>query len=108
MQTEKILMATTIRAVTDLSRFRFANFSGGIAGAGSRVMGVATTNFSAGEFASVSTHGELLVEAGAPIAVGAEIESDASGRAVTKDTGIAFGVSRDAASAAGDIIRVLR
>jgi hypothetical protein len=39
--------------------------------------------------------------------VGAQVESDASARAVTLTTGVAFGVARDAALAAGDIIRVL-
>ena len=79
-----------------------------MASAGERPLGVATTDFDTGEQASVATHGEILVEAGAAIAVGAEVESDASGRAVTKTTGVAFGVARDAAAAAGDIIRVLR
>ncbi len=108
MKTEKILLAVTIAAAVALFRFRFVDYSGNVAGAGERVLGVPTTDFSAGEQASVATHGEILVEAGAAVAVGAEVESDASGRAVTKTTGVAFGVARDAAAAAGDIIRVLR
>lgn len=108
MKTEKILLAVTIAAAVALSRFRFADYSGNVASAGERPLGVATTDFDTGEQASVATHGEILVEAGAAIAVGAEVESDASGRAVTKTTGVAFGVARDAAAAAGDIIRVLR
>ena len=108
MKTEKILLAVTIAAAADLSRFRFADYSGNVAGAGERVLGVPTTDFSAGEQASVATHGEVLVEAGAAIAAGAEVESDANGRAVTKTTGVGSGVARDAASAAGEIIRVLR
>ena len=108
MKTEKILLAVTIAAAVALSRFRFADYSGNVASAGERVLGVPTTDFSAGEQASVTTHGEILVEAGAAIAAGAEVESDASGRAVTKTTGVAFGVARDTAAAAGDIIRVLR
>ena len=108
MKTEKILLAVTIAAAVDLSRFRFADYSGNVAGAGERVLGVPTTDFSAGEQASVATHGEVLVEAGAAIAAGAEVESDANGRAVTKTTGVGFGVARDAAGAAGEIIRVLR
>lgn len=108
MKTEKILLAVTILAAAALSRFRFADFSGNVAGAGERTLGVPTTNFDAGEQASVATHGEILVEAGAAIAVGAEVESDANGRAVTKTTGVGAGVARDAAAAAGDIIRVLR
>lgn len=108
MKTEKILLAVTIAAAAALSRFRFVDFSGNVASAGERVLGVPSTDFSTGEQASVATHGEILVEAGAAIAAGAEVESDASGRAVTKTTGVAFGVARDAAAAAGDIIRVLR
>jgi hypothetical protein len=108
MKTEKILLTVTIAAAAALTRFRFADYSGNVAGAGERVLGVPTTNFDTGEQASVATHGEILVEAGAAIAAGAEVESDASGRAVTKTTGVAFGVTRDAAAAAGDIIRVLR
>lgn len=108
MKTEKILLAVTIAAAAALTRFRFVDFTGNVASAGERPLGVATTDFDTGEQASVATHGEILVEAGAAIAAGAEVESDASGRAVTKTTGVAFGVARDAAAAAGDIIRVLR
>ena len=108
MKTEKILLAVTIAAAAALTRFRFVDFTGNVASAGERPLGVATTDFDIGEQASVATHGEILVEAGAAVAVGAEVESDASGRAVTKTTGVAFGVARDAAAAAGDIIRVLR
>ena len=108
MKTEKILLAVTIAAAAALTRFRFVDFTGNVASAGERPLGVATTYFDTGEQASVATHGEILVEAGAAVAVGAEVESDASGRAVTKTTGVAFGVARDAAAAAGDIIRVLR
>lgn len=108
MKTEKILMVVTIAAAAALSRFRFCDFSGNPASAGERALGVPVTNFDAGEQAGVATHGEILVEAGAAIAVGAEVESDATGRAVTKSAGVAFGVARDAAGAAGDIIRVLR
>ena len=108
MKTEKILLAVTIAAAAALTRFRFVDFTGNVAGAGERALGVATTDFDSGEQAGVATHGEILVEAGAAIAAGAEVESDANGRAVTKTTGVAFGVARDTAAAAGDIIRVLR
>lgn len=108
MQTEKILMTTSVAATTALTRLRLVNFAGGTCGAGARALGTANANYDIGEQAGVNTHGELLVEAGAAIAAGAEVESDASGRAVTKSTGVAFGAARDAATAAGDIIRVLR
>lgn len=108
MQTEKILMATTILAATALARYRFANFAGATANATDAALGVPTTAFDAGEQASVATHGEMLVEAGGAVAVGAQVQSDATGRAITLAAGVAAGRARDAAAAAGDIIRVLR
>lgn len=108
MKTEKILLTVTVLAAAALARFRFVNFAGAVPAAGARVMGVSATDYDIGEQAGVNTHGELLVEAGAAITAGAEVETDVSGRAITKNTGVAFGVARDAASAAGEIIRVLR
>lgn len=108
MKTEKILLTTTILAVAALTKMRFVSFAGVTAGDGVRALGVATMNADLGENAPVNTHGELLVEAGAAIAAGAEVQSDASGRAITKAAGVAAGVARDAATAAGDIIRILR
>lgn len=108
MKTEKILLTTSVLALVALARMRFVTFAGGVPAAGARVMGVSAADFDAGEQAGVNTHGELLVESGAAIAVGAEVESDASGRAITKSAGIPFGVARDAAGGAGEFIRVLR
>lgn len=108
MKSAKVLLTTTILAAAALTRFRFVGFTGSPTAAGARALGVAEASFDAGEQAAINTHGEILVEAGAAIAVGAEVESDASARAVTKTTGVAFGVARDAATAAGDVIRVLR
>ncbi len=107
MQTEKPLFIVTVQAAEDLTRCRLVNFAGELPTAGQRVLGVATMNFDSGEQASVAVRGEMLVEAAAAIAMGVEVESDAAGCAVTKTTGVAFGVTRDAATAAGDIIRVL-
>lgn len=107
MKTEIISLAVTIAAAAALSRFRLVDFSGNPAAAGERALGVPVTSFSTGEQAGVAVRGELLVEAGAAIAVGAQVESDASARAITLASGVPFGVARDAAAAAGDIIRVL-
>lgn len=108
MKTEKILLTTTVLAIAALPRMRFVTFAGGVPAAGARVMGVAALDVDNGEQAPVNTHGELLIEAGAAIAVGVEVETDATGRAVTKTTGVAAGVTRDAATAAGEFIRILR
>ena len=108
MLTEKILMATTVLATSALARFRFANFAGATANATDAALGVPNANYDIGEQAGVATHGEILVEAGAAIAAGAQVQPDAQGRVITLAAGKAWGNARDAATAAGDIIRVLR
>jgi hypothetical protein len=108
MKTEKILLATTVQATAALLRLRFVSFTGGVPAAGARTLGVAAVNADNGEQTPVNTHGELLVESGAAITVGAEVETDASGRAIPKNTGVGCGVARDAATAAGEFIRILR
>ncbi len=108
MTTEKIVLTITVPASTALPALRYVNFAGAVPAAGQRTLGIANADYDAGEQAGVNTHGELLVLAGAAIAVGAEVESDAQGRAVPRSTGVAAGVARDAATAAGERIRVLR
>ncbi len=108
MKTEKILMVTTILATAALSRFRFVSFAGAPAVAADAALGVPVTAIDQGEQAGVATHGEILVEAGAAITAGAQVQPDATGRAITLASGVAFGRARDSATAAGEIIRVLR
>lgn len=108
MKTEQILMATTILAKGALVRLRMVNFAGTQAVAGEPVLGVANTDYAPGEQAGVSTHGQILVEAGGAIAAGDAVESDAQGRAIKATTGDTWGKARDAAAAAGEVIRVLR
>lgn len=108
MKTQQILMATTVLAATALIGQRFTNFAGGLAGDGDAALGVANVNCEQGEQAGVSTHGLILVEAGAPVARGAQVQSDGTGRAITLAAGVVNGRAVDAASAAGEFIRVLR
>jgi hypothetical protein len=79
-----------------------------VCAAGAKAVGIAETDADPGEQASVTVLGVLIVEAGGAIAAGAEIQSDADGRAITKAAGIGNGYALDAAVAAGDIIRVVR
>ncbi|MCM2480200.1 capsid cement protein [Serpentinimonas maccroryi] len=108
MSTEKILLTTTVLATADLIQLRFVSFAGAVPAAGQRALGIANAAYAAGEHAGVNTHGELLVEVGAALLAGSEVESDALGRAVSRSTGVAAGVARDTATAAGQIVRVLR
>jgi hypothetical protein len=107
MQTEKVLLTVTVAATAALARFRLVNFAGGVPAAGERALGAAVTNFDAGEQAGVAVRGELLLEAGAAVALGTPVQSDDLGRVVPLTSGVQAGVARDAAAAAGDIIRVL-
>jgi hypothetical protein len=95
-------------AAVALTANRFVTVAGGVPAAGDWCPGVANDNFDAGEQAGVNTHGALLVVAGAAIAAGADVQTDAQGRAITRAAGVSLGRSLDAAVAAGDIIRVLR
>lgn len=65
-----------------------------------------------GERVEVMTHGIAYVEAGAAITIGTLITADAQGRGVTAAPAAGannrvIGIAMEAASAAGDIIRVL-
>ncbi len=108
MKTEKILMATSMLAMAALVKHRFVSFAGAVAVAADAQIGIANNAYDVGEQAGVNTHGELLVEAGGAITKGAQVQSDASGRAITLAAGVAFGRAVDDAAAAGEIIRVLR
>lgn len=107
MQTEKITLTTTIAATTRLTQKRLVNFSGAQAADGDAVLGVANANYLAGEQAAVDVHGIILVQAGGAVAVGAQVQAGADGYAVTQGSGPAFGRACDAATQAGDFIRVL-
>ncbi|MDR0996753.1 MAG: DUF2190 family protein [Zoogloeaceae bacterium] len=110
MQTEKIVLTTTVRAAAPLTRLRFVGFDGGLPAAGAAVLGVANTHYDMGEDAGVNVRGELLVEAAGAIDVGALVETNAEGRAVeaaANSTNVAVGRARDASAQGGDYIRVL-
>ena len=108
MKTQQIVLTTSILALADLSRFRLVGLNGGVCAAGAKALGPCEATTSAGEQAPVNMTGALLVEAGGPITAGAEVESDATGRAIAKTTGVSNGWAMDAAAVAGDVIRVAR
>ena len=99
MQTEKLILTLSVLAVAPLTKLRFVNFSGTQAVAADATLGVANANYDAGEQAGVNASGELLVEAGAAIAAGAVVQSDASGRAITLAAGVAAMHAKDLAGA---------
>lgn len=108
MKTQQICLATSVTAAAALNRLRFVGLTGNVCAAGAKALGIADAAADIGEQAPVNTHGILLVEAGAAIAQGAEVESDAAGKAITKAAGVSNGFALDAAAAAGDVIRIVR
>jgi Uncharacterized conserved protein (DUF2190) len=106
MKTENVLMATGVKATTAITKSRYVRATGAQAGAGDKVLGVADLDAAVGQQATVKTHGILLVEAGAAVAVEARVQSDASGRAITLAAGSDAGLALDAATAAGQFIRI--
>ncbi|WP_432719851.1 DUF2190 family protein [Jeongeupia wiesaeckerbachi] len=108
MKPQHVTLTTSVLALTDLTQRRFVGFDGGICAAGTKALGVVEVDTGAGNMAPSNVLGVILVEAGAAIAAGAEVQSDAAGKAITKAAGVGNGFAWDAAAAAGDVIRIVR
>lgn len=112
-------LSITRKADADLSTKQYflvkATAAGGcaLAGANDRVLGVLTNDPASGKAAAVQTHGTARVVAGAAIAVGDYVKSDAAGKAVAaagEAVGVlveVFGLALEAAAADLNEIEVL-
>lgn len=102
------LLTLTQVAVSAITACRFVTALGAQAGADANTLGAACAPAAIGEAFSVDVRGTTTVEAGAAIALGATLKSDASGRAITwATTGAKVGIALEAATAAGQFIEVL-
>lgn len=102
------LLALTVAAAGTIASNRFVTPGGAQAGADANTLGVSRTAAVAADKLAVDVLGTAVVEAGAAVAAGATVKSDASGRAITWVTsGAKVGVALEAASAAGQMIEVL-
>ncbi|MFB9160006.1 capsid cement protein [Chromobacterium violaceum] len=108
MKGQNVVLTMSVLAVTDLQARRFVGLDGKTCGDGVKALGVVEVDTEADNMAPANVLGAILVEAGAAIAAGAEVQSDASGRAVAKAAGLPNGIALDAATAAGDVIRIVR
>lgn len=108
MKTEQPILTTTVLAVAELAGRRFATTAGAVPAAGAKVLGVTNAPYSAGEWAGLGVLGIFVVEAGAAVALDDDVQTDAQGRAITKAAGLTVGRALDAATAAGEFIRVAR
>lgn len=106
--TEQITLIGSIVAATALIKARFVSYANGVPAAGAACKGVSDDNVAIGQTVGVKARGWIIVEAGAAVAVGAEIEADNLGRAITRNAGVSLGRALDAATAAGQFIRIDR
>ncbi|MDH4869817.1 DUF2190 family protein [Pseudomonas sp. BN515] len=108
MKGQNVVLVASILALGALTRQRFIGLDGNTCAAGAKAFGVAEYDSDAGNMAPGNVLGVILVEAGNAIAAGAEVQSDASGKAITKAAGVGNGYALDAATADGDVIRIVR
>lgn len=107
-QTQKVVLVHSLPALVDLPERRFVGFDGGLCAAGAKAIGVVEADTESGNVAPANVLGIMLVEAGAAVSAGADVQSDAAGKAIPKDAGLSNGIALDAALADGDLIRILR
>jgi hypothetical protein len=106
MNTSIILGTMSVLAAAALTKHRFATSAGAVPAAGAFCPGVANANYDAGEQAGLDFEGIVIVESGAAVAADAAIQCDASGRAITLAAGVNLGRTLDAATGAGELIRI--
>ncbi len=107
MPTIPVLTLSAV-ATGAIAAHRFVDFTDAQAALNEANKGAARHAAAIGEQVAVDAQGVVLVEAGAAVALGAEVQSDANGKAITLAAGVASGRALDAAAADGDLIRVLR
>lgn len=103
------VLAETVKAAGVIPADRFVGGNAGAAvvpAAAATAMGVSDSSAVAGDYLSVTTLGVTVVTSGAAIVIGALVETDVQGRAITKAAGKALGRARTAASAADQLISV--
>ncbi len=75
-------------------------------GAGEKAMGVFQRDKAVNELVGVFCEGVVPVLSGAAITAGAEVESDANGKAVPLSAGVAIGQALNAAGGADEVVAV--
>lgn len=104
------LLSVPVKATAAITAHRFVVLATGAqAGAAVAGVGVADMDAAIGDVVGVTIIGTKQIEVGAAIAAGALVESDASGRAITKAAGATLGrlAPGEVASVAGDKVEVI-
>jgi len=115
MQTQQVVLTTTVVASEPLTQQRLVNVTGGLCRAGDIALGVAEVDGKAGDSVPVNVLGIIAAEAGGAIDVGTSLTVDDQGRVTaavpaegkaSQATG-AVGIALSAAGSEGQLIRVL-
>lgn len=109
MSKQSIPLLTLTRKLTGtVAQHRFVTPAGAQAGADANTLGASRVAGVSGDSASIDALGTTVVEAGAAIADGATLKSDANGKAITwAASGAKVAVALEAAGGAGEFIEVL-
>ena len=110
MTEQPVLVQTIEAAAANLSRGRFCTGTGNVPAAGALCLGVVHEAVAATEPVPVMTIGVALCESGNTITLTngqAKVEVDNQGRVIPFTTGACVGLALDAATGAGQFVRVL-
>lgn len=99
-------LVLTVIAMAALTQFRGVTIAGALPAVNATALGIAQNGGAIGDAVPVVALGTAIAEAGAAIAVGAQLGYDASGRVVTWTTGPVIGRALTAAGAAGEQVEV--
>jgi len=106
MKTYNPVLTLSVTAASDIPKARFVGFNGGLCAANTKALGVSEADTKQGQQMPVIVYGIALIESGGAVNVGDAVTSDANGKAVPAGTNPVNGYALDAASGAGEIIRV--
>ncbi|PHM24588.1 DUF2190 family protein [Xenorhabdus ehlersii] len=110
--TQQPVLTTTVVATASIIQHRLVGADNAPCQAGAAALGVAEVDAKTGDAVPVNVLGIIAVEAGAPIARGQVVQSDKNAcavpRAAENATVVSVGLALDEATAAGNVIRILR
>lgn len=104
------LLTLTVTAAATLSANRGVTTAGAVPAAAARIAGVTRTSGSSGDLVPIDVLGTTVMESGAAIAVGARVEVDNQGRAITLAAGVCVGAmapGQAAVGAAGALVEIV-
>lgn len=102
------VLIKTVTLTGTVAEHRLVTLNGVYPAAGARAYGVTPGGGVSGDVADAKIFGEILVEAGAAIAAGDDLEADAVGRVITRVAGVIVGQATIAAGAAGEPMLFLK